>query len=148
MTRPDIATTPEAVSSPTLTIVGARTTHELIRYFLASGIALAVDVGMLWFLTSVLSVSYLISGALAFLLGLGVVYVLSVWWVFERRTLRSPRTEFVIFLFIGIIGLGFNEVILWFLTGYAGFHYLFSKLASIFVVFSWNFGARKFLLFR
>lgn len=131
-----------------MSLIGSKGLHEFIRYFAASAVALAVDVGFLWFLTSVLGVQYLISGALAFLLGLGVVYILSVRWVFEQRSLHDWKAEFLVFAFIGIVGLGLNELILWFFTGLFGFFYLVSKIASVFVVFSWNFGVRKWFLFR
>lgn len=148
MSEPDIATSPETKSNPGLEVVGSQTTREFIRYLVASAIALTADAGLLWLLTSVLNVDYLVSGAIAFLLGLTIVYTFSVLWVFEKRTLRSAKLEFTIFLTIGMIGLLFNELVLWLFTGYFGVYYLFSKLASVIVVFSWNFAARKFLLFR
>lgn len=146
--NPDILTAPEAATAPSLEAAGSETLHEFIRYFVASGVALGVDVGSLWFLTSVLGVPYLYSGAIAFLLGLTVIYILSVWWVFEERALRDWKAEFVIFALIGIVGLGLNELVLWVLTGLFGLFYLFSKLASVVVVFTWNFFVRKFFLFR
>lgn len=148
MADPDIVTTPEAETSAAVSTIGSEGLHEFIRYFVASGIALTVDVGILWLLTSVLGVSYLVSGALAFAAGLVTIYVLSVFWVFSTRTLQSPATEFTVFALIGIVGLGLNELILYALTGLIGWHYLFSKVASVAVVFTWNFAARKWLLFR
>ncbi len=98
-------------------------------------------------MTSVFGVPYLISGGVAFTLGLIVIYILSVRWVFEVRHVRSIWAEFTVFVVIGIIGLGLNEGVLWVLTGYFGLFYLVSKIASVLVVFTWNFFARKFLLF-
>lgn len=144
----DIATSPEAAPTSTLSTLGAEGVHEFIRYFVASLIALGIDIGSLWLLTSVFAVPYLLSGALAFVLGLITVYFLSVRWVFSKRMVRNPHLEFALFALIGIIGLALNEAILWVLTGYFGFFYLLSKVASVIVVFSWNFAARKWLLFR
>lgn len=144
----ELAVTPESKSSPTMLLLGSRGLHEFIRYAAASGIALAADVGVLSLLTSIFGVSYLVSGALGFLVGLVVVYILSVRWVFEQRVFRDWRSEFLMFAFIGIVGLFLNEVILWILTGQLGLFYLLSKAVSVAVVFSWNFGVRKRLLFR
>jgi putative flippase GtrA len=144
----DIATSPEAATAPGVSTLGSEGVHEFIRYFAASLAALAVDVGLLWFLTSVATLPYLLSGAIAFTIGLSVVYVLSVFWVFEARTVRNPVAEFAIFALIGLIGLGFNEAILYLFTAVFGVYYLISKIASVVVVFSWNFAARKWLLFR
>ncbi|MBI5644470.1 GtrA family protein [Candidatus Kaiserbacteria bacterium] len=143
----DIVTSPEAATTPSVEALGSNTFHEFIRYFVASGAALILDTGLLWLLTSVFNVPYLISGAISFLVGLTSVYVLSIIWVFEHRAVRSPSAEFLIFCLIGAIGLGINEIMLWLFTSLFGFYYLVSKLASVVVVFSWNFFARKFLLF-
>ncbi len=144
----DIATSPETASAPLVSALGAEGAHEFIRYLAASAIALLADVGSLWLLTSVVQVPYLLSGALAFGIGLVIVYVLSVRWVFSERTIRSPLAEFAAFALIGVVGLALNEAILWLLTSALGLFYLVSKSASIIVVFSWNFSARKWLLFR
>ncbi len=146
--EPDIVTTPEAETSSTLSTIGSRGLHEFIRYVAASAIALLIDTGSLFLMTSIFEVPYLISGAIAFTLGLAMVYVLSVVWVFENRVVRSRLAEFAAFALIGIIGLAMNEAILWLLTSAFGFYYLVSKIGSVAVVFTWNFFARKHLLFR
>jgi putative flippase GtrA len=148
MAEEDIVTTPEAKTSPTVATLGSEGMHEFIRYFLASGIALAVDVGSLTLLTSFVGIPYLTSGAIAFLLGLVVIYILSVYWVFAHRMFKNPAIEFMLFAVIGVIGLGLNELALFVGTGLLGAFYLISKVVSIVIVFSWNFAARKWLLFR
>jgi len=148
MSGTDIATTPESESAPLLRAIGSPGLHEFIRYTLASVAALCVDISILWLLTSIIGISYLLAGAIAFLLGLTLIYVLSISWVFEHRTVTKPWAEFSAFALIGLIGLGINELVLWLFTGVFGFYYLLSKLASVVFVFSWNFGARKWILFR
>lgn len=147
MSDPDIAVSPESETALSVSILGSSATREFVRYFIASGIALAVDVGLLTLLTSIVGVPYLISGAVAFIAGLIIIYVLSIFWVFEKRVVRSVLREFTVFCVIGIVGLGINEAILWFMTGVLGVLYLAGKFASIIIVFAWNFGARKFMLF-
>lgn len=51
------------------------------------------------------------------------------------------------FALIGLVGLGLNELVLWLLTGLLGVFYLTSKIASVALVFTWNFAARKWFLF-
>lgn len=148
MTAPDIATAPESATSPLVEGIGSPGTHEFIRYFIASAIALVVDAGSLYLLTDVAGLPYLYSGAIAFILGLTIIYVLSVTWVFDRRVLRDPKAEFLLFAVIGIVGLGINEAVLWVATDVIGLYYLISKVLSVIFVFSWNFGARKYALFR
>lgn len=144
----DLATTPETETTPSISTIGSEGLHEFIRYFLASAIALLLDAGLLWSLTEFAGISYLVSGAIGFTAGLVAIYALSVYWVFTARAMRSPLAEFAIFAFIGLVGLCLNELILWLFTSLWSFYFLVSKIASVIVVFSWNFGARKWLLFR
>jgi len=125
-----------------------KTSIQLLRYIFVGGIAYAVDFGSLFLLTEVVKIHYLISAAIAFILGLLTNYILSIFWVFAKRTLTSKQMEFLIFAIIGLVGLGLNEGIIWFFTALIHFHYLMSKVISAIVVFFWNFFARKRILFN
>ena len=121
---------------------------QLFRYFIVGGIAFLVDYGSLWFLTDICGLHYLVSAAIAFLLGLTCNYLLSTSWVFDNRRLQSRWAEFAVFAIIGVIGLGLNELILYAGTDLLHLHYLVSKIISTALVFFWNFFARKFILFN
>ncbi|HEB35677.1 hypothetical protein LCGC14_1004650 [marine sediment metagenome] len=125
-----------------------KTSVQLFKYSFVGGIAYSVDFGFLIFLTEVGKIHYLISASIAFILGLLVNYAISILWVFPKRALANKRAEFLIFSIIGLVGLGLNEVIIWFFTESVHFHYLISKVFSTFVVFFWNFIARKKILFN
>ena len=121
---------------------------QLFRYTLVGGLAFVFDFGSLFILTEYLNIHYLVSAAIAFLLGLTINYILSIIWVFEKRTLANKRIEFLLFSLIGIVGLGLNEFIMWFFTEILYWHYLLSKIVSAVFVFLWNFFVRKFVLFN
>ena len=74
-------------------------------------------------------------------------YLLSIFWVFSESRYREKRIEFAIFAFIGVIGLGLTEGLMWLFTDLAGLHYLLSKLITAALVLLWNFIARKAVLF-
>ena len=121
---------------------------EVFRYGLVSALGLATDLILLIGLTEIFGISYLSSAAIGFIAGAVVVYALSIGWVFQARTYRDkPANEFLVFVVIGVIGLLFNQVILFFGTELLALHYAASKVVAIGFVFSWNFGARKALLF-
>jgi len=124
-----------------------KTSIQLFKYFFVGGIAYTVDFGSLFILTDLVKIHYLISAAIAFTLGLITNYSLSIIWVFSKRTVANKRLEFILFSIIGLVGLGLNEVIIWFFTEWVHFHYLISKVFSTVVVFFWNFFARKKILF-
>jgi putative flippase GtrA len=125
-----------------------RTGIQLLRYTFVGGVAFAIDFGTIVLLTEVAGIHYLLSAAVGFVCGLVTNYSLSVLWVFPQRRISSRWAEFTIFALIGLVGLGLNELIMWVLTEKAGVHYLASKLASTFIVYLWNFFARKYALFN
>ena len=121
---------------------------QLFRYGFVGGVAFVVDYGSLYVLTEFLSVPYLWSAAIAFILGLVTNYLLSISWVFKKNATLQRWQEFLFFAIIGVIGLGFNELIMYVGTDLLHLHYMLSKLISTVIVFFWNFFARKYLLFN
>lgn len=120
---------------------------QLFRYGFVGGAAFVVDYATLFVLTNNVGVQYLWSAAIAFVLGLVANYLLSISWVFRNRGDLSRWQEFLFFAVIGVVGLGFNELIMYACTGLMHIHYMVSKLISTAIVFFWNFFARKYLLF-
>ncbi len=77
-----------------------------------------------------------------------VTYVLSVIWVFQRRSGKSMLVEFGIFAAIGVVGLVINSLILGLLTQKLHVFDLLAKLVAAAIVYIWNFFVRKYLLFN
>jgi putative flippase GtrA len=125
-----------------------KTSVQLFRYVFVGGAAFIVDFGSLFIFTEFFGIYYLISAAIAFILGLIANYVLSVNWVFNRRTLGNAKLEFGVFALIGVIGLFLNEIFIWFFTDYLHIYYLLSKIIAAAIILFWNFFARKITLFR
>ncbi len=121
---------------------------EFLRYGAASAIALFVDFATLVLLTEFAGIHYLASAAVGFSLGILVTYFLSVRWVFASRRLASVPAESAVFLLIGIAGLAINHVAMFGLTEAAHLPYAVSKVGSAGLVFTFNFIARKTVLFR
>lgn len=125
-----------------------RTGIQFLRYIIVGGIAFLVDFGSLYILTDYIGIYYLISAAIAFILGLIANYFFSISWVFNKRTFDNKPFEFGVFAIIGIMGLGLNEILIWFFTAELSFYYLISKILTAIIILFWNFFARKLTLFR
>lgn len=119
---------------------------EFVRYGLASALALAVDFGLIKLLIE-LKFPLFVAAAIGFTSGLLIVYLFSIAWAFERRSVVNRRLEFLYFSLIGVLGLGLTEVFLHVLIGWMGFDLGLAKFCTAGLVFSFNFSARKFLLF-
>lgn len=121
---------------------------EAAGYTVASAVALAVDLGILWGLVRFLSWGYVPAALVSFLAGATVAYALSVRIAFKHHRLRDRRLEFLSFLAIGSAGLAINSGVISLAVKLLGLHYLLAKCLAAGVTFVCNFLARRHLLFR
>lgn len=119
---------------------------QFFRYIFVGGVAFLADGGSLFLITTI-GVNYLISVIFAFVIGLAVNYGLSKLLVFENSSVNG-KIEFLVYGIIGVIGLGFTEIIMYVLTEIAGLYFMVSKVIATIIVLVWNFAARKNTLYR
>lgn len=120
---------------------------QIFRYLFSGGIAFIVDFGLLYLLTDILNVHYLLSSIISFSAGLIITYLFSIFWIFNERRLNNRTYEFLVFCLIGAIGLLLTSLFMWAFTDILQIHYLFSKVITTIIVFVWNFVAKKIILF-
>ena len=120
---------------------------SIVRYAAVGAIATLFDGGALYLFTEFAQFHYLVSAAIGFSVGVFVNYILSIHWVFKERVVANAKIEFLIFAVIGVLGLLWNEVIIYGLVDKLQVHYLLAKGISVLLVFFWNYFARKTILF-
>lgn len=123
------------------------TVIQFVRYFVVGGTAFVVDTTFLYIFTEWVGFYYLVSKVFSFTAGLTTNYLLSTFWVFSQRRLKSRRLEFIVNALIAIVGLGINLIVLRFATETLGIYYLISNVFAAGVAFVWNFFAKKKILF-
>lgn len=116
---------------------------QFFRYIFVGGTAAVVNIGSLFVLKECCHIHYLIANIIGFLLGLITNYLLSKALVFTKENTMSKITEFASYAIIGVIGLGFDTFFVWLFTDLIALYYMVSKIISTFLVFIWNFVARK-----
>ena len=88
---------------------------QAFRYLISGGTAFLVDAGLLALLTESFGEQHLLLWtAIAFSVGLLITYLFSILWVFDKRSLKNRSAEILIFVLIGICGLGLTEALMWF----------------------------------
>jgi putative flippase GtrA len=118
---------------------------QYFRYLMCGAVATITDISILFVLTHVLHVNYLIAAACAFLTGITVNYSLNTVLVFKSS--GQIKKEFPLFALIGIGGLIWTETILWILVDKLDIYVMFAKMVSIVLVLQWNFFMRKKFVF-
>jgi putative flippase GtrA len=122
--------------------------RELVLGTAASGVALMADAGVLHALVSVGHWHYQAAAATGFLTGVVVAYALYVQFVFRHHRLASRTSEFAVFAAIGLGGLLINAGVIAVVVEGLQQHYLIAKATAAVATFSFNFGVRRYVLFR
>lgn len=120
-----------------------KTINQIIRFLFAGGTAFLIDFGILWVLTDLVGINYLLSGCISFSISVIYNYIMSIHWVFEVKTKKSRWIELIVFVLLSLIGLGINQLIMWLLVEKLIINYLLSKIAATIVVMLFNFITRK-----
>ena len=75
-------------------------------------------------------------------------YILSVKWVFDARTDVNKAQELTVFIGLSVIGLGLNQVLMWFFVDKLNIYYMLSKIIATAIVMVYNFITRKLFIER
>jgi putative flippase GtrA len=126
------------------------TIKEFLSYVLFAGIATIVDMGLLFLLTEYafqFNYDYLIAAIISYLCGMITNYSLNKNITF-KNTSKRIAPQFGVFSIVALIGLGLNELILWFFTEFTFLTYLYSKVLSVGLVMIWSYFGHKKFTFR
>lgn len=120
--------------------------EQMIKFGFVGFLCFFIDYGIMVFLTEVVGLHYLISSAASFTISVTVNYILSITFVFETDKNKNKLKEFFIFVFLSIIGLGINQLVMWFAGEILGIFYMISKIAATAIVMVYNFISRKMFI--
>jgi putative flippase GtrA len=119
---------------------------DVVGYGLASAVALAVDYVTLLLLHQS-GINYLVAVAVGFTLGMFVAYALSIRFVFNDSRHFEPWQEFLAFAGVGMAGLLLSVVLMYVLVDFANIAVAIAKLPVTICVFTFNFFARRQMIF-
>lgn len=121
--------------------------EQMIKFGFVGFLCFFIDYGILMFLAKVLGFHHLLAGGISFTVSVVVNYILSIAFVFETDKNADKKKEFVIFVFLSVIGLGVNELCL-----YVGVDLMkipsltLVKVGATAVVMVYNFISRKIFI--
>lgn len=116
---------------------------HFIRYALISGVALAVDIGLLVLCHDAFGMHYLAAATIGFACGVVVNYLLGIAWVFRESRFQSRGVEFMVTAGVATVGLAINDGVMWLLVEKLALFYLAAKALAAAAVFFWNFFIRQ-----
>ena len=117
---------------------------EVFRFLLVGGGCFLLEYGLLFALTEYGGLNPLVSAPIAFTVSLVVNYILCVYVVFHAE--QQSKKQMALFALTSIIGLGINQVVMWFFIDIIGIWYKFAKVVASAVVMVWNYFTKRYVL--
>lgn len=126
-------------------------THKEIvtlwRYGLGSTISYLINLLIIWIMTEVFDVHYLLSSIVGYISIVITSYIFSVTWIFTERKIASKKKEFLAFTFITGFAIFMNISSMWFFTEKLGWYYIISNITTNFLATLWGYVPKKIFLF-
>lgn len=119
---------------------------QLLKFGVVGGIAFIIDYSVLFICTEFIGIYYLVSSLISFLVSTIFNYIASIQWVFDVNQEKSQRKNFVLFIVFSVIGLGLNQLIMWFGVDILHIYYMLVKIGATAIVMVFNFITRKIFL--
>ena len=120
--------------------------RQIIRFGFVGFLCFFIDYGIMVFLTEVFHVNYLWSSGISYSISTIINYILSVTIVFETEKKKNRFKEFVLFVFLSVIGLGVNQLCMLIGVDLLHIHYSIVKIGATAVVMVYNFITRKIFI--
>jgi putative flippase GtrA len=121
---------------------------RVARYFLVGGVAAGVDFVLFLVMVKGLAVGWMPAGIVSFCFATLVNYSLSVRYVFSSGVRFQRGHEILLVFLLSGVGLVVNQAALATLIEGAGWDPLMAKIGATSSVFFWNYGVRRYFIFK
>lgn len=123
----------------------SKSVRQFFSYLVCGGFATLTDMGLLFLLSNLIHVNYLIAAPLTFCAGIVVNYSLSIRLAFQSQ--GKVKKELFLFVLTGIGGALWTEFIIWALVDNMHLKLMLAKMCAVVFVLMWNFFMRKKFVF-
>lgn len=119
---------------------------QILKFGIVGGTAFIIDYALLYICTEYLGIYYFISSIISFSVSTIFNYIASIYWVFDVNKEKSQSRNFILFVGLSIVGLGINQLIMWFGVEQLHIYYMIVKIGATAIVMVFNFITRKLFL--
>lgn len=121
--------------------------RQVLRFGIVGVLSAASEFGLLILLVEKFGLGYMQANFIAFCLVVIGNYIASRLWIFGAGAF-SKSIEFISFFAVVLIGLGINQLSMYFWVETFALDYRFAKVLALGLVIVWNFLAKKYFVFR
>lgn len=122
------------------------TSRQFIKFAVVGTLNTAIDIGLLNLLLF-WNWNTLVANTLAFLVAAVNSFLWNKYWTFGDKT-GDWKSQLPFYLLVVTVGVGISDLFIYIFSLIFGWDINVVKVASIAVIFLWNFLAPKFLIFR
>lgn len=123
-----------------------RNRHLMSKYAVVGATTMVIDFAILYVLTDIFEVYYLVSATTSFIVAAFYNYFFNRSWTF--RSSGSRRKQLPVFFGIAIVGVTLNNSIMYVGVDQFGLWYIHAKVIATAIVTTWNFLGNKYFTFR
>ncbi len=127
-------------------IISPYDTH--LRFLIAGCTGAAVNLGLLYVLTDIVGLWYLLSSVLAFIVSFLVSFRLQKYWAFKEPSTHAISSQMLWYLVVALVNLGLNTLILFTCVEILHMHYMLGQVVAGAMVAVWNFFIYKYFIFN
>ena len=133
-----------------------RLLREYYRYIIVGLFITALDFSMIAFQKEIILARIapnnihcvLIAVGISYSVACFIQYLLSVKYIFSESKATKNIKSFIIFFLIGVVGLVILEYMMSYFIGVLNLNLYIAKVFATGIIFSFNFGTKRFLLFK
>lgn len=100
------------------------------RFFISGGIGAAVNISVLFLLTHVADLWYILSSIVAFIISICASFVLQKFWTFKDNGTDMVRLQATWYALLALINLGLNTALIYSFVDGLGFHYIVGQICT------------------
>jgi len=121
---------------------------KISKYLFFSIIATITDILILYILTSIFGIYYLVSATISYIVGMFIAFYGNLKYTFERNYNKKIHHQFINFTIISLAGLILNLVFIKILTNNFGIWYIYSKIIAVVIIFFIKYIFHKKIVFE
>jgi putative flippase GtrA len=107
---------------------------RVLRFIIGGGIGAATDLAILYAMTDIFHVWYVISTAVAFIIAFIVSFVLQKYWTFQDHSNDRIHSQIALYFAVAAINTFLNTLLVYLFVNFYNVHYLIGQIiASILI---------------
>jgi len=120
----------------------------IIKYIISGGTAAVIQLSLLYILTDIVGLWYIISSSIAFVAALLTSFFLQKFWTFRDDGMNRIKKQFAIYFFIGIVNFMLNPTLLYIAVDLLRIWYLFGQITVSLLLAIGSYIINKFITFK